>query len=378
MAGLLKELESYGLSKQNGFVPEKPSQRLSKYYDPWEDILATLHVQLREGTLLKAISQLPILELDYLRRDNDWQRAYVTLAFLVHAVVHGCKETKVPLALSGPFIGVCEHLGIQPVVTYSGLCLYNWHSTSDRQVFSGLQCPASFTGTIDEDSFYLVPVLVERASGKVTAQLLEAHIAAQQRDWNTVASYLDACAIALKSMYDALDELSLCNPEIFYHQIRPHIAGLDVDFERRNDVPLRIKLVGGSAGQSAFFQYLDHMLGVKHDTPLLKEMRAYMPGKHREFLDRVHELPSLAELAGRGNAGNEIELKFDECRALLRKWRDRHIAIVTRYIMLPAQAAARKQNGKIAEVAGTAGSSPVTFLKQVRNDTTIPQENGRI
>lgn len=377
MADLLRDLENYGLSRKTGFVPDKPSQRLFKYYDTWEDTLAALPLQLREGTLLKTISQLSVLELDYLRRDSDWQRAYVVLAFLVHAVVHGCKATKVPLALSAPFIGVCEHLGIQPVVTYAGLCLYNWHTTSERQVLSGLQCPASFTGTIDEDSFYLVPVLVELASGKVTAQLLEAHIAATKGDWQVATSYLNACTVGLSSMYDALDELSLCNPDVFYHQIRPHFAGYNVDFETHDGVPLRINLVGASAGQTAFFQFLDHMLGIEHDTSLLKEMRAYMLGKHRDFLERTHKLPSLPELADLGNAGTEIQVKLDECRALLRRWRDRHIAIVTRYVMLPAQAAVRKENGKVVEVAGTAGSSPITFLKQVRNDTITSQADNR-
>lgn len=372
MTDILRNLEQYGLSRQNGFVPDRPSQRLPAYYDAWENILASLSQQLTDNTLLRSVASLPLLELDRLTGEHDWQRAYVVLAFLVHGVVHGCNQKRVPLALSAPFLQVCEHIGMRPVVSYAGLCLFNWINIDDKQHLSGLRSPGNFTGTLDEDAFYLVPVLVELAGGRMPVFLLEAQVAAQRGDWQTVAGHLDSCSAMFKDMTVALEELSLCKPDVFYHKIRPHIAGLDVDFETRGNGLLRVKEIGGSAVQSAVFPFIDHLLGIKHESPMLMEMRAYMPGRHRRALERVHELPSLDELAAAApGASKEIQLKLDECRSILRKWRDRHIAIVTRYIMLPAQAAARKSNGEATAVAGTAGSSPVVFLKQIRNDVII-------
>ena len=371
MAKVLQRLDSYGLSRETGFVPGEPSRRLDSYYNIWEDLAVNIPQLLKMEIFLDKIRALPVLSVNKLIDESDWQRAYVLLAFLVHGVIHGCKQKVVPAALSVAFIEVCEHLGMEPVINYAGLCLFNWYDEGKTDTLSGLRSVCTFTGTIDEEAFYLVPVLVDRAGGRLPAQLLEAQVAAQKGDWQRVATYLETCSSTIRVMTDALKELSLCKPQTFYHDIRPYIAGIDVEFERPHDKPVHVKLAGGSAVQDPLFQFLDHMLGVKHQKELLREMRAYMLGRHRRSLEAVEELPSLQELANVERAGDDIQLKLEQCRLELKKWRDRHIAIVTRYILLPAQAAARKQDGEVSKVVGTAGSSPVMFLKDVRNDTIL-------
>lgn len=370
MESLLKDLEQYDLSRSSGFVPEQASGPLREYYQPWETLAASLPTLLcSDSALLSQVVALPVLGVHGLHGEADWQRAYVLLGFVIHGYCHGCGTDLVPLTLSEPFLEICEHLGVEPVLSYAGLCLYNWTKGGEVGVLGGLRAQASFTGTQGEAAFYLTPVSVERTGGHLLAQMLQAMVDAQNRDWKAVQAALDNCSSTLKAMTTALDGLTLLKPDMFWHQIRPYIAGLRVAFERRDADPLQIDLAGGSAAQSSLFQFLDHVLGVKHASPLLKEMRRYMPRGHRQFLDRTGSLPSLVDIASAGNAGTEVWSKLDESRAMVRKWRDKHIAIVTRYIVLPAHAAAKKQNEKVAVVVGTAGSSPIIFLKETRNDT---------
>ncbi|KAK5098020.1 hypothetical protein LTS08_006775 [Lithohypha guttulata] len=359
------------------FVPDHTSEPLPEYYNVWEEIAANLPRLFKEGSLLDTIISLPTLQTDQFMSESDWQRAYVVLGFTVHGLIHGTKQNSIPSSLAEPFLRVCDHLGVQPVLSYAGLCLYNWTKTGDSDILSGMRTIVSFTGTLDEDAFYLVPVLVERAAGHLPGQLLQAVAEAQRNQWHQVANYLDICSTTLRQMVDALGELNLCRPKVFYQDVRPYIRGIDVAFERRGTEPLRVNLVGGSAGQSSLFQFLDHILGVQHESSLLQEMRTYMPRGHRQFLDDMEKLPTLLDLAVADGAGDVILAKLEECRLELKKWRDKHIAIVARYIMLPAQAAARESEGHAVKITGTAGSSPIHFLKQMRNETVLAQEKGQ-
>ncbi|KAK5069839.1 hypothetical protein LTR64_007978 [Lithohypha guttulata] len=375
---ILKQLNECGVSPTTGFVPETSSEPLPEYYNAWEEIVANLPRLLKEASLINALALLPALETDHLSSESDWQRAYVLLGFIIHGLVHGAKQKNIPASLAEPFLRVCEHLGVQPVLSYAGLCLYNWQDAEDKNTLSGMRTIASFTGTLDEEAFYLVPVLVERAAGRLPGQLLQAVASAQRDQWDKVANYLDTCSAILKHMVNALSELNLCRPDVFYHDIRPYIGGIDVALERHDEEEsIHVKLVGGSAGQSSLFQFLDHVLGIKHESTLLQEMRAYMPRGHRQFLIDVKRLPSLVDLAvaGSASASHSILPKLEKCRLELKKWRDKHISVVARYVMLPAQEAARRLEGGAMKVTGTAGSSPIQFLKQARDETVLLYDN---
>lgn len=368
---ILAELEEYGVSRKTGFVPDQGSKRLPHLYQPWEDLATSLPVKLASGAPLDDFVSLPAFPVEHLCQEHQWQRAYIVLAFLIHAVVHGHHQTTVPVVLAEPFLIVCSHLGVQPVLSYAGLCLYNWSRCDDQKLLHGLRSEMSFTGTLDEAAFYLVPVLVELVGGHLPDLLTRTLIAAAEGDWGLVAHNLNNCSKTIKAMPDVLGELSLCHPQVFYEQVRPYIAGIDVAFERTNDIPLQVKQAGGSAVQSSLFMFLDHVLGVTHDFAILKEMRTYMPGGHRRFLEKIAAQPSLLDLMGDQEAASDARSKLVECREELQRWRGKHIAIVTRYIVLPAHAAARAKGKDTIQITGTAGSSPLAFLKQVKKDTAL-------
>ena len=85
-----------------------------------------------------------------------------------------------------------------------------------------------------------------------------------------------------------------------------------------------------------------------------------------------------------GDSCPELLLSFDACLAMLKLFRDKHIQIVTRYVVLQAKKtnnmgssstmrsglAKKKKNG--AEEKGTGGTSLLPFLKQCRDETGDP------
>lgn len=112
----------------------------------------------------------------------------------------------------------------------------------------------------------------------------------------------------------------------------------------------------------------------------IERMRWYMPGEHRRFLE---QLSKVAEIRDYVMANQEkcpaLTLSYDACLAMLRAFRDRHIQIVSRYIILQAREAQRNKpmqqalrHGLAAaskSKRGTGGTALIPFLKQARDET---------
>jgi len=272
-------LREFDISPSLGFLPSSPPlARLPEEYNPWEQVASDLPGLIaQQGQLRKTIESLPTIETTYLTSHPQWRRAYVLLAFMTHGYVWGPGGTvaTVPPALSEPFLQVCTHLGMQPVLSYAGLCLWNWETTkseaSPSHDLCNLRTFASFTGTADEAAFYLVPVMVEAKGGHLVASLLNAIEAGTRGDWEDVSAALEHCEGVIRQMSDVLGLLnSNCDPMVFFERLRPFLAGLEVKFARANGAEMHVKCVGGSAAQSTLFMSIDRLLGVKHHSTLFQ------------------------------------------------------------------------------------------------------------
>lgn len=107
-----------------------------------------------------------------------------------------------------------------------------------------------------------------------------------------------------------------------------------------------------------------------------------MPGKHREFLEAVSQLPSLRIFVDKNQSNASLAEAYENCMSRLRSWRGKHIAVVSKYIVRPARQVARscerggpetKEEGcraaKDEDIKGTGGSALIPFLKQARDET---------
>lgn len=426
--------EDYNVSKKNGFLPtDTPLERLpDSYYDPWEDVINGLQGLILSRRLRETVNTLPVLSTDRLVTEAQWHRAYSVLAFIAHAYIWGddTPSERVPPPVSIPFLNACRHLELPPVATYAGLVLWNWRPIFDGErmdTLSNLDTIDTFTGSLDEKWFYLISVAIEARAGPIVPMMLQAIDAARCGDRSVVAE-------CLRNFAERLDELGAmlgrmyenCDPHVFYHRIRPFLAGSKnmadaglpngVIFDNGGPINKQryVQFSGGSNAQSSIIQFFDIVLDVQHrPTGELKsssneidkkskkpapnfihEMRKYMPGAHARFLQDVARVANLRAFVDEHRYDRSLSLAFDACLAMLSAFRDRHIQMVSRYIVVKSKTSKHddrteemhkskrvnlahrpKETSKDGDkdgkqdLKGTGGTSLIPFLRQARDET---------
>jgi indoleamine 2,3-dioxygenase len=248
---------------------------------------------------------------------------------------------------------------------------------------------------------------------------------------------MTSCITRLGELLVRMDEQ--CRPQVFYHRIRPFLAGSKnmaaaglprgVFYDEGEGRGAWRQLRGGSNGQSSLIQFLDVVLGVEHraegsgspdggggkgngkekgkgpeGVSFHQEVRAYMPEPHRRFLEDVAERypggmrKAVEGLLAVGGGEGELSLEqlavreaFQTATRALAEFRNMHLQMVTRYIIIPSRqpngregvnlatassrvkaspAAEKKERMPGAgELTGTGGTALLPFLKQSRDET---------
>ena len=111
-----------------------------------------------------------------------------------------------------------------------------------------------------------------------------------------------------------------------------------------------------------------------------KEMRTYMPGPHRRFLDHVESTATLQSCVEKSDDDELLEA-YNAAVEELGIFRDIHIQIVTRYIITPSRknastgnqglnlAVASSRLKETGALHGTGGTELLPFLRQSRDET---------
>ncbi|KAL3419501.1 indoleamine 2,3-dioxygenase [Phlyctema vagabunda] len=410
------KLAEFGVSSQHGFLPEQlPLRQLpDEYYQGWELIVGNLPALLKTKTLRQAVDSLPVLTTSKLEGEREWQRAYMLLSFMAHAYIWGGDQPseRLPAQVSVPFLDVANHFDLPTTATYAALNLWNFTSSSPTGELSldDLSTLHTFTGTEDESWFYLVSVAIEARGAEVIRVMLQAMDAVRADESATVAASLltfgtcvEEISVLLERMYEK------CSPHVFYHQIRPFLAGSKnmavaglpngVFYEEGDGKGQWRQYSGGSNAQSSLIQFFDIVLGVEH-TPtknskvaavgpkakhgFLQEMRRYMPGYHSKFLSHMESIANIRPYA-LNNTSPEVTAAYNMAVARLSSFRDVHIQIVTRYILNPSRikneesktsasaglnlAVASSNSATTKGLHGTGGTELLPFLKQSRDET---------
>ncbi|KAL8342997.1 hypothetical protein RB598_004383 [Gaeumannomyces tritici] len=426
----------------NGFLPaETPLARIpDAYYQPWETLARDLPKLLREGKLRSAIDNLPILDCSRLGPEPEWRRAYIVLTFLTHAYIWGGEtpSERLPPQVTVPVLAVSEHLDLPPVVTYAASNLWNFRTTGaagDPASFSDLEsldCLLSFTGTPDESWFYIISVAMECEGGDIIPTMLSAmeRISAAGTNgadvYTTATAALEQLMACIRRVGRILDRMhERCEPEVFYHAIRPFLAGSKnmqaaglprgVFYERGGGEGDWMRLRGGSNGQSSLIQFFDLVLGVEHaatetqnsgaaqerpvsptlhkstqmaaaeeepELPFHEEVRAYMPGPHRRFLAHARALPSIRrfalepfEAADPLSAEKQLlQETFEHATKVLAEFRNKHLQIVTRYIVVPSR---KHQQSQKKGSIGLAAAGTTLWREPPQNPVAVPKNASR-
>jgi len=377
--------EDYDVSPENGFLSaEPPLQALSDpYYEPWEFIVKNLQGLILSKRLQEVVDRLPHLSTDRLFGEPEWRRAYSVLAFIAHAYIWAGERPMewIPPPLTVPFMATCKHLQLPPVATYAGLVLWNWKPIfEDERVdtLANLDMIDTFTGSLDEKWFYLISVAIESRGAPLIPLMLHAMEAASRNDRATVTNCLHSFAERLDELGSMLVRMyDNCDPHVFYHRIRPFLAGSKnmADAGLPNGVifdnggPMHkqryVQYSGGSNAQSSLIQFFDVALSVEHrptgkkgpgsdqeygrkkmanpEPSFIHEMRKYMPGPHARFLRDVERVANIRSFVEENKHDRSLSIAYDACLAMLRAFRDKHIQIVSRYIVIKAGEAAKKK-----------------------------------
>ncbi|KAK2068804.1 hypothetical protein P8C59_003424 [Phyllachora maydis] len=432
----LPQLSHYGISATHGFLPDElPLSRLpDPYYNKWEAVVANLQGLILSKRLRGVVDRLPVLSTIGLEDEAEWRRAYSLLIFMAHGYIWGGESPcdRLPPALAVPLLQVSQRLEVLPVATYAGLCLWNFKPLfvdEDIDQLENLATLNTFTGSLDESWFYLVSVAIEARGAPTIPLMLDAIVAARADDAATVTRCLCTLAERLDQLGDLLQRVhENCDPSIFYHRIRPFLAGSKnmaeaglphgVIYDDGTGDDVYRQYSGGSNAQSSMIQFFDIVLGIQHRPTgeradagddeghgpapkhnFIMEMRRYMPGPHARFLGHVQAVANIrAFVARRQHDDRALALAYDGCLAMLRALRDRHIAIVARYIVTPSREVRARSRGRSSEATrrrrwqpqpqpqpqgtkagktganlkGTGGTALVAFLKQARDETGEP------
>lgn len=422
------DIKLFDVNPDSGFLPnEFPVVKIEDaYYNPWESLAANLPAILLARNIRSLIDKLPVLSTDRLASTPDIRRAYQILGYLAHAYVWGTNEpvSRLPELIAKPLVETADILGLPPLGTYASFCLWNFKEIvpSGCKVvdmdFSNITTIMTFTGSIDESWFYLVSVFFELAGAKTVKYGLDAMAAAKNNEIPKLISSLESLAQSVDHLGSLLLKMEeMCDPYVFYFRIRPYLAGwlnmtevgLDKEGVMYGTESKRRSYAGGLNAQSSLIQFLDSVLGVHHfstgqrpaphqastesfedfkrqspKNEYLHEMRKYMPREHREFLRMVDENSKIRDVVMINKKNGELTLSYDASLAMLKLFRDKHIQLVTRYVVLQAKRAPsmgslltlrsglakKKDDG--AQERGTGGTSLLPFLKQCRDETGDP------
>ncbi|OKL58866.1 hypothetical protein UA08_05943 [Talaromyces atroroseus] len=413
-------LDDFRISYETGFLPctttttmnkeSRPLHKLSNpYYAPWEDIMPDLPELIRSGEIRRRVLDLPVLSVEGLNSQSqndhenhdeaEWQRAYVILGFLTHAYIWGGEkaENRLPVSISLPFLQVAARLELPPCATYAALNLWNFTTITNKNTTNNeeeeeedidltnpdnITTINSFTGTDDERWFLVVSVAIEACGAKVIRLVLDTinaiHIAVGESHNITIEAKNTLITNFLSQMADCIDELGRIldrmyernDPMVFYHQLRPLLAGSKnmataglpngVFYDLGDGQGEWHQYSGGSNAQSSLIQLFDIALGIQHtasgevegkksndkQTAFMKEMRNYMPGPHRRFLEHVASITNIRPYALSLPASSAVRQAYNAVVMKLGGFRDKHIQIVSRYVIAPAsRPPPQRQNG---------------------------------
>ena len=346
------------------------------------------------------------------------RRAHLVLAYTLHFFVQSLPPNEaiiIPVSISIPILTVSKALDIPPLLTFSDTVLYNWDFRVTPNITNELPTPTPdnirtqtmFTRSSDEEEFYLCSARIELRGVEILELMrmtMDETFVGDSIAIRRIAEYLETIAEVINDLKRLLlDVKRLCNPDVYYNQVRPWFRGEDsFDFTQKRkwvfesvesypDLSVPQELSGPSAGQSSMIHVLDIFLGVDHQPTspgkpsFMSRMQSYMPRNHRLFLDHLKANPRPLRNFVVDSNDTKLLAAYNAAVMALKEFRDAHMIIATLYIVSPARRAVKlsaslagsgdRDQGKSphptesGEVKGTGGTDLVKFLKDTRTRT---------
>lgn len=313
------------------------------------------------------------------------------------------------------------------MATYAGVVLWNYRplvADEPANNLTNLATLCTFTGSLDEQWFYLVSVAMEARGAPALPLMLDAIAAARANEPARVTHALERFAEIVSELADLLQEMYVnCSPHAFYHGFRPYLAGSrnmadaglprGILYEDNSGNEKYRQYGGGSNAQSSLIQFLDLVLGIEHrptgehapssssdpnaassssggltsgdeteggEGPrrrhnFIMDMRSYMPGPHRRFLEHVAVVANIHDFVAAHPDDAPLCMAYDAALAMVHALRQRHIQMVTRYIVVKSRESRKQQQSQQQSQQQPSASSS---QPQQQQQTSSPAENNKV
>lgn len=254
---------------------------------------------------------------------NEQHELYTILTMFVSKYIRYIDSDKsdtnniyvIPKEISIPLLEICDILGVKPIITHAAVDLYNFKFIDetllgeDKYKINNLQSLYTFTGSKDEERFYLTMVSVELLGAEIMDKYNELieycnNINKFTIEYNKrIGVFLLFLNNKLHTMLHELYKLNTktCNPDMFFNIIRPYLQGNTIYYINKGGDEVEYNLIGGSAAQSSIIQFIDIICGIKLNCKYLKDIRNYMPLKDKQFLELVEKKDTIKKLINRGD-----------------------------------------------------------------------------
>jgi len=379
----LPDPQKFMVWSDRGFLPKPdPLEKLPQGYKRINDLSEDMPLLLRARYLRGVLDRLPIIDLSKLRGDQV-SCAMRSYSFFANAYVYATGEETakhIPSGVAVPLHYLSRRLGRKPILSYDSYGPQNWRRVNkDGPIALGnIQVIQNFLGGPDEDGFILVHIEIEANASNALCGAPNAQKLALEDNPHDLCANLWEISHSIERMYYPLLQMpGLCDPNIYYAQVRPYIhAFRGIVYEgvdEYNGEPQNF--LGETGAQSAIVPCLDAMLGIEHvDDHLSKylaEMRQYMPIKHRAFIAKLE----LNKFAVRHYILSHNDYRFlrdpyNECVRWLWKFRKKHLEYADTYIHRQSQTSPDNPTSR-----GTGGTPFMEYLLKHADETlkyTIP------
>ncbi|XP_068167043.1 indoleamine 2,3-dioxygenase 2-like [Antennarius striatus] len=387
-------LDPYHVSEEFGFILPDPLDKLPAYYQPWMDIALRFQELIDSHELRSHVNKMPLLSSKFLKNHHELRLAHLVLCIMTAGYVWQEGEDDpiemLPCNLAIPFCEVSQRLGLPPILTHADVVLTNWRKKNPEGplTIENLEQLFKFPGGDSARGFFIVTLLVELAAAPALQNIPTVINGARSGDTKAVIRGLEVISQSIQDMTDRLNLMHAhVEPSVFYGTLRVLLSGWrdnpcmpnGLVYEGVQTEPMYYS--GGSAAQSTMMQCFDELLGVKHEGhggAFLTRMRSYMPPPHRKLIEDISLRSSLKTFVQQ-QVNEELNQAFTQCVTKLLTFRNHHINVASRFIVIPASCAKRtvaQKKGQLlsktpeqSNELGTGGSNFMTFLKTVRNET---------
>jgi indoleamine 2,3-dioxygenase len=384
-------LSDFDVSPDHGFLPPDPLHLLRdcpSLNELGHALPKLLSARMVRPFIDKQAALLPSVPSSW--QEQDYRAAMRILSFAGHAYVWETPDhpsDSLPQQLARPWFEISQRLGRPPVLSYASYALDNWRRLDPSKPISldNIVLLQNFLGGLDEEWFVVVHVQIERQAGGGLAGLVQAMKGAALDRESDVLAGLQALAAAQTEMRNTLLRMKeRCDPYVYYTRVRPYIHG----WKNSPSLPNGLSYEGVSAyagtpqvfrgetgAQSSIVPCLDAGLGIAHApdplTVYLREMREYMPPRHRAFLQSLEQAvdergrPVLAGyIRDRKTRTPDLWTAYCACVDLLAQFREIHIGYADSYIHRQHQSYVSNPTA-----VGTGGTPFMAYLQKHLDET---------